>query len=243
MARYKGHRVAAKTKKTDHPTREAFRRASACMLLVGLTLAITAMASSRPGPPRACMATPAAKAAAVRAATGRNANPAAMMAAIPTSIPVMDVPAVSADEPAETLPEPTPEPSPEVAEDAFEHDVDSTAAVIYHEAWDRTTERHKLLVGAVVYNRRNSPRFPDTVDGVIMQKNQYYHADVDRDSEYMTSAQADPEIWAECRRLARLALTGQVDCPPDVVFQANFVQGEVYETFDTPYSTTWFCYG
>lgn len=94
-----------------------------------------------------------------------------------------------------------------------------------------------------MYNRVNSDLFPNTVYEVVTQNGQYCPAYADPDSIYSQQARADPEIWEECREIARRALSGEVDCPENVVFQAEFVQGSgIYETHYTNYSVTHFCY-
>ena len=121
-------------------------------------------------------------------------------------------------------------------------DVDALAAVVYHEAGYGCTDRHQELVAAVVLNRVRHSDFPDTITGVITQKGQYFGADLSYEGQYMRSAmQAD--VWEHCKSIAVKALRGEVDCPSDVVFQANFPQGNgIYEYGYTSYSVTYFCY-
>lgn len=117
------------------------------------------------------------------------------------------------------------------------NDLDLLAKIIYLEAGG-CTYRHKQLVGCVVINRVNSSKFPNTIEDVVYQKNQYYP----RGSKYLANAKPD----SECYEIARdLLANGNHDiCPSNVLFQAEFVQGEVYEVIVSPYgSTTYFCYG
>ena len=116
-------------------------------------------------------------------------------------------------------------------------DLDLLAKIIYLEAGG-CTYRHKQLVGCVVINRVNSSKFPNTVEDVVYQKNQYYP----RGSKYLANAKPD----SECYEIARdLLVNGNHGiCPSNILFQAEFVQGEVYEVIVSPYgSTTYFCYG
>lgn len=116
-------------------------------------------------------------------------------------------------------------------------DIDLLARIIYLEAGG-CTYRHKQLVGCVVINRMNHSAFPDTLTGVIYQKNQYYP----EGSRYIRNAAPDNE----CYTIAKdLLLNGNCGiCPENVLFQAEFVQGEIYEVIVSPYgSTTYFCYG
>lgn len=122
-------------------------------------------------------------------------------------------------------------------EKAKDSDVDLLARLIYLEAGG-CTYRHKQLVGCVVINRMNCDVFPDTLEGVIYQKNQYYP----KGSRYIKNATPDNECYAIARDLLTNGNHGI--CPNNVLFQAEFVQGEIYEVIVSPYgSTTYFCYG
>jgi len=124
-----------------------------------------------------------------------------------------------------------------------EEDRDIIARVIYNEAGYGCTERHMELVGAVIVNRVESPLYPDTVYGVVTQAGQYHASYADAGSYYGRRAR-ESDRWEYCCDLAERALNGEVDCPDNVLYQANFRQGAgVYEYGYTSYSTTFFCYG
>lgn len=126
-----------------------------------------------------------------------------------------------------------------------EYDRDCIAVTIFNEAWDRTTLEHKEAVGQVILNRVKSDEYPDNVHDVICQRAQYRPAYCDMDSVYARNAMKYPEVWTECQRIAQACLDGTVEHPiPDnVLFQANFTQGDgIYKTFETPYSISYFCY-
>ena len=131
------------------------------------------------------------------------------------------------------------------ADEEFCADRDIIATVIYNEAWGGCSERHRELVAAVVFNRVASELFPNSVTEVVVQKGQYHPAYVYAGSIYGQRARADAEAWAECQDIAARALLGEIECPGDVLYQAEFVQGSggVYETHETTYSTTYFCFG
>ena len=119
-----------------------------------------------------------------------------------------------------------------------EEELDMLAAVIYYEAGDiYCVDRHQQLVGQVVINRVNSDEFPDTIYDVITQKNQY--ASASKVLENMGDRSIIPQ---RCYDNALAVLNGEVKCPSDIVWQAEFIQGKVYEVYKTPYSTTYFCY-
>lgn len=118
-----------------------------------------------------------------------------------------------------------------------DEDLRILATVIWYEA-PYCTDRHQQLVAQVVLNRVNDARFPDTVRAVVDQPGQYT-------DWYSTAA---PDIPERCYDNARAALEGRVECPANVIFQAEGVQGTgVYEEIhvDTGWysSTTYFCYG
>ena len=124
------------------------------------------------------------------------------------------------------------------AEAICTEDLRILANVIYYEARG-CPDRHQQLVAQVVLNRVADPRFPDTVAEVVAQPGQY-------SPSYLTAAPMDiePRVYEN----ARAAMEGQVECPDNVVYQAEFTQGDgVYEVsyVDTGWysSTTYFCYG
>ena len=116
------------------------------------------------------------------------------------------------------------------------HDLWMLAHVIQAEAGsDCCTDEHQQLVGMVVMNRVKDERFPDSVVKVIFQKGQYY---------CINNRTFWNEPTARAWKNALDVLTGKVECPESVIFQAEFVQGHsVYKVCETPYSTTYFCEG
>lgn len=120
-----------------------------------------------------------------------------------------------------------------------DYDLDLLAAVIYYEAGsDECTDRHQQLVAQVVINRKNSSEFPDTIYDIITQRNQYSTCD-----NVLSSAGNKDLIPQRCYDNAIEVLNGNVECPDNVVWQANFLQGSgVYEEIYTSYSVSYFCY-
>lgn len=105
-------------------------------------------------------------------------------------------------------------------------DLELLAQVLEHENYSNG-ERALYLTGAVVINRRNSPRWPNTIHDVIYQKGQYSTIE---------------KFWSrpvhqECYRIASwLLIFGCPDVPENLVFQAMFPQGsEIYEFIKTDY--------
>lgn len=173
-------------------------------------------------------------------------NETTEIVAIPTPTPT-PTPTIT-PEPVPIIPEPTPAPmmTPDPTPEPVwwtEYDLDLLAAVIFYEAGsDCCTDERQQLVGQVVINRMNDSRFPDTIYGVITDTKycvQYSTAD-----DVVANAGNHNIIPQRCYDNALVILNGEIDCPTDVIFQANFKQGTgVYKTFKTPYSTTYFCHG
>lgn len=116
-----------------------------------------------------------------------------------------------------------------------EEELDMLSRVIFAEAGsDCISDEHQQLVGAVVLNRIADLRFPDTMKEVIWAKGQY--ACIQNGTYWLKPSERAIEN-------ARKVLSGEVITPTNLVFQAEFIQGEVYKTFETPYSTTYFCLG
>lgn len=115
-------------------------------------------------------------------------------------------------------------------------ELDMLSRIIYAEAGsDCISDEHQQLVGIVVINRINDPRFPDTMEEVIMAKGQY---DCIRNGSYYKQPSE------RAIENAKKVLCGEVVAPSNLIYQAEFPQGyEVYKTFDTPWSTTYFCLG
>lgn len=80
-----------------------------------------------------------------------------------------------------------------------EENVKELANVIYHEARGES-RKGQIAVGYVVLNRKRSPRYPNTLRGVIWQRFQFqnlrYHAG-----------------WRRCEDVARAVLEGSAPNP------------------------------
>lgn len=108
-----------------------------------------------------------------------------------------------------------------------EQDLEYLALAIYQEAGaDYCTDETRLMVGTVVMNRVEDPRFPDTIAGVLTQKRQYGRL-------YWTGlvwadrANSPEEAHAVKRAYAcaEKILNGYRSFSEDVIWQAEFVQG------------------
>lgn len=126
---------------------------------------------------------------------------------------------------------PAAEPDPViVAEPTYtEEDLELLALVIYQEAGgDACSDATRLMVGAVVMNRVEDDRFPDTIEEVLLQERQY--------GRLHWTGLVWPERAAlpqEARAVARAyviaerVLEGERVLPTDVIFQSEYVQGEI----------------
>ena len=129
------------------------------------------------------------------------------------------------------------------ADEDFCTDRDIIATVVYNEAGGGCTDRHMELVAAVVYNRLISNRFPNTIKAIVVAPKQY-HPDYANPDSHLGKRARESDAWEKCQEIATKALNGEIECPTDVFYQANFIQGTgIYEIHRTSYSVTWFCYG
>lgn len=128
----------------------------------------------------------------------------------------------------ETPQEAVAEPEPTYSEE----DLRLLSRVIMGEA-GHCDRNMKLYVGSVVVNRVNSPYFPDTYNDVIYQNGQY-------SVTWHKNSYFYQEPNAECVEVATFLLTNGSVLPYNVLYQANFKQGNgVY----LHYQNMYFCYG
>ena len=109
------------------------------------------------------------------------------------------------------------------------------ARVIFSEAgsyW--LSEEFRLCVGEVVLNRAASPEFPDTIHDVVYQKGQY--------TVVNTPGFDSLAPGEECVDIALRLLRGERVMVPSVVYQSDYVQGELFAVYsDMRLGTTYFC--
>ena len=119
-----------------------------------------------------------------------------------------------------------------------QEDLSILAKVIANEAGG-CSWNHKVAVAAVVINRKNCPYFHgSTIKEIVLAPRQYLPS-------YTYGFE---NIGTENWRAAKAAMDGEHNVPPDVVWQAEFLQGkEVWwqSNVDTGWykSTTYFCRG
>lgn len=118
------------------------------------------------------------------------------------------------------------------------------------------TDEEQCLVASVIINRRNQGGINKnlinpTIKDIINEAGQYsicrYDRNLGRNTFYVDVDTINlSRVSDRCKENARKVLEGEFICPENVVFQALFVQGEIYKSFyhGAPFNnTTYFCYG
>ena len=96
------------------------------------------------------------------------------------------------------------------------------------------TEELRLGVGEVALNRVASPEFPDTLEGVVYQRGQYTIVNTAHFASLVPR-------W-ECVDCALRLLQGERHMVAAVVYQADYLQGELFTMFsDRQLGATYFC--
>lgn len=130
-------------------------------------------------------------------------------------------------------PEPTPEPEPAYTEEELE----LLALVIYQEAGgDACSDETRMRVGAVALNRVAHPGFPDTLYDVVTEKRAYGEL-------YWTgpiwpkraSYECEAHAVARSYDIAKRVLEGERVLPADVIFQSEYIMGEIVAQSDGMY--------
>ena len=123
-----------------------------------------------------------------------------------------------------------------------DEELEILALIVYQEAGeDRVSDDTRRLVAQVFLNRVNDSRFPDSFYEVATAKRQYgrlYWTGIvwpDR-----ASSQVEAHAVERAYKIAQEVLeSDEPVCPEDVIFQAEFVQGDIYAEQDGMY----FCFG
>ena len=131
---------------------------------------------------------------------------------------------------------------PEPDKTYTDEELEILALIVYQEAGgDRVSDDTRRLVAQVFLNRVNDSRFPDSFYEVATADRQYgrlYWTGIvwpDR-----ASAQAEEHAVERAYKIAQEVLeSDEPVCPEDVIFQAEFVQGDIYAEQDGMY----FCFG
>ena len=177
---------------------------------------------------------------------------------IPTQTSVHIQPTQTVQEPVENIVEPVEAPVEAPVESPVEEpvvNVDSTsdktytdeeleilALIVYQEAGgDNVSDSTRRLVAQVFLNRVNDSRFPDSFYEVATANRQYGRL-------YLTgivwpdraSSPAEGPAVGRAYKIAQEVLeSDEPICPEGVIFQAEFVQGDIYAAQDGMY----FCFG
>lgn len=116
-------------------------------------------------------------------------------------------------------------------------ELEMLALVIYQEAGaDLCSDETRLMVGTVVMNRIADSRFPDTMHEVVTEERAYGRLHwtgivwPDRASD-----PAEAHAVSRAFAIARRILTGERALPEDVVFQSEYIMGEIVAFSDGMY--------
>lgn len=169
---------------------------------------------------------------------------------IPTQTSVHIQPTQTVQEPVENIVEPVEEPVEEPVvhvESASDktytdEELEILALIVYQEAGgDNVSDDTRRLVAQVFLNRVNDSRFPDSFYEVATANRQYGRL-------YLTgivwpdraSSPAEGPAVGRAYKIAQEVLeSDEPICPEGVIFQAEFVQGDIYAAQDGMY----FCFG
>lgn len=145
-------------------------------------------------------------------------------------------------EPVETVEDSLVHSDPSPDKTYTDEELDILALIVYQEAGgDKVSDDTRRLVAQVFLNRVNDSRFPDSFYEVATAKRQYgrlYWTGIvwpDR-----ASSQAEAHAVERAYKIAQEVLeSDEPVCPEGVIFQAEFVQGDIYAEQDGMY----FCFG
>ena len=99
---------------------------------------------------------------------------------------------------------------------------------------DWLTDDFRMCVGEVVLNRVASPEFPNTIRDVVYQRGQYAVVNTARFASLVPRR--------ECVDAALRLLLGERRMVPAVVYQADYLQGELFTMYpDRQLGSTYFC--
>ena len=154
----------------------------------------------------------------------------------PSGYPIVPIPEKVLARMAEptVAPMPTPEPAPIEEEPApayTEEELEMLALVIYQEAGgDACSDDTRLKVGTVVMNRVADERswLPNTIEEVLLQKGQYGRLHL-TGLVWPERAELPQEAHAVARayECAKRILSGERHLPADVIFQSEYIMGEI----------------
>ena len=123
-----------------------------------------------------------------------------------------------------------------------DEELEILALIVYQEAGgDNVSDSTRRLVAQVFLNRVNDPRFPDSFYEVATAEQQYgrlYLTGIvwpDRAS----SPVEGPAVGRAYKIAQEVLESDEPICPEGVIFQAEFVQGDIYAAQDGMY----FCFG
>lgn len=151
----------------------------------------------------------------------------------PVPEPTISNPMEEITPPTEEATEPPTEPETTYTAE----DLEMLALVIYQEAGaDWCSDDTRLMVGTVVMNRIADPRFPDTMYDVVTEERAYGELHWTgivwpARASHKTEAHAVERAYAIAERI----LLGERTLPEDVIFQSEYIMGEIVAKSDGMY--------
>jgi len=151
----------------------------------------------------------------------------------PAPEPTISNPMEEITPPTEEATEPPTEPETTYTAEELE----MLALVIYQEAGaDWCSDDTRLMVGTVVMNRIADPRFPDTMYDVVTEERAYGELHWTgivwpARASHQTEAHAVERAYAIAERI----LLGERSLPEDVIFQSEYIMGEIVAYSDGMY--------
>lgn len=128
-------------------------------------------------------------------------------------------------------------PEPPTEHSYTPQELEMLALVIYQEAGaDWCSDDTRLMVGTVVMNRIADPRFPDTMHEVVTEERAYGRLHwtgivwPDRAND-----PAEAQAISRAFTIARRVLQGERTLPEDVVFQSEYIMGDIVAYSDGMY--------
>lgn len=129
----------------------------------------------------------------------------------------------------------------ELKQKQYEDDLFCLAVAIYREHGSNVcTDEQRLADGAVIMNRVNSPKFPNTIRGVLMANNAYQGFENGIYFPRVASCSCEIKAVERAYAIAKRVLDGERICPSNVYYQAEFGQGTgLWKKI----GNTYYCYG
>ncbi len=102
--------------------------------------------------------------------------------------------------------------------------IELLAKIIQHEAGNTASDTTSLLVGIVVMKRVKSELFPNSIKKVLLQDNPRQYLD----EAALMKVSPNERSYEIAEELLRKGQKGIKEYPDNLLYHANFIQGQVY---------------